>query len=78
METKNEKFADGLSTRCKNGLIGCFGDGDIINKPQRITAGRDKLTLARNIGPKSLREVADILHILHYIENRDKWLESIP
>ena len=71
-------FKDTLSTRCKNGLIGCVGDGDIINQPQRITAGRDKLTLARNIGPKSLREIADILHILLYIEDYEKWLESIP
>ena len=69
-----KKFKDMLSTRCKNGLIGCFGDGDIINQPQRIAAGRDKLTLARNIGPKSLREIAEILHKFHYIEDYDKWL----
>ena len=57
MDSKNKDFAKKLSARCKNGLIGCFGDSDIINQPERIAAGRDKLALARNIGAKSLREI---------------------
>jgi hypothetical protein len=55
---RNKRFANSLSTRAKNGLTGCFGDSDIIYQPERIAAGRDKLTLARNIGAKSLREIA--------------------
>ena len=46
----DKKFADSLSTRSKNGLTGAFGDKDIIYQPERIAAGRDRLTLARNIG----------------------------
>jgi hypothetical protein len=49
-------FKDMLSTRSKNGLVGCFGDSDIIYQPERIAAGRDKLTLARNIGVVGLME----------------------
>jgi hypothetical protein len=67
-----ETFKYMLTTRVKNGLIGCFGDGDIINQPEGIAAGREKLTLARNIGPKSLREIAEILHKFHYIDDVDK------
>jgi hypothetical protein len=54
----DKTFADMLSTRSKNGLVGCLGDRDIINQPERIAAGRDKLTRARNIGSKSLKEIA--------------------
>jgi len=46
----DKKFADSLSTRSKNGLAGAFGGPDIIYQPERIAAGRDRLTLARNIG----------------------------
>ena len=63
-----------LSTRSKNGLIGCFGDGDIINQPESIVAGRDRLTRARNIGPKSLKEIALLLHDFGYIDDVEKWL----
>jgi hypothetical protein len=58
-----ETFKDMLTTRVKNGLIGCFGDGDIINQPERIAAGREKLTLARNIGSVSLREISGLLYL---------------
>ena len=72
----NKKFADSLSTRCKNGLIGCFGDGGIVCQPERIAAGRDKLTLARNIGPKSLKEIALLLYDFCYIDDFEQWLRS--
>ena len=72
-----KSFADSLSTRCKNGLVGCFGDGDIINQPERIAAGRDKLKLARSIGPKSLKEIAWALFEFRYIDNPEMWLEII-
>jgi hypothetical protein len=67
-------FADMLSTRSKNGLIGCFGDGDIIYQPERIAAGRERLTLARNIGLKSLREIALALYGFCYIDEPNKWI----
>ena len=68
----NKKFANSLSTRCKNGLIGCFGDGDIIYQPERIAAGMDRLTLARNIGRKSLKEIALLLYELGFIDDIEK------
>ena len=73
----NKTFAGELTTRCKNGLIGCFGDRDIIYLPGRIAAGRDKLTLARSIGPKSLREIAGALHKFGYIDDIRCWLGNI-
>jgi hypothetical protein len=73
----NKTFSDMLSTRSINGLIGCFGDGDIINQPERIAAGRDRLTLARNIGPKSLREIALALNEFSYIDDIEKWLRGL-
>ena len=72
----NKKFKDMLSTRSKNGLIGCFGDRDIICQPEKIAAGRDRLTLARNIGPKSLQEIAFKLIRFGYIDDIDKWLRG--
>ena len=63
-------FKDMLSTRSKNGLTGAFGDPNIIYQPDRIAAGRDKLTLARNIGPKSLQEIAEALYLFEYIEKK--------
>ena len=73
---KNKLFADGFSTRIKNGLIGCFGDTDIIYQPEKIAEGRDKLTLARNIGSKSLKEIALLIYKFCYIDDIDKWTES--
>ena len=69
-------FKDSLSTRSRNGLIGRFGYSDIIYQPEKIAAGRDKLKLARNIGPKSLREIAEALYKLGYIEDIEYWIRS--
>ena len=78
MKTDNgsKSFADCLSTRCKNGLTGCFGDRDIICQPERVAAGRNRLTRARNIGPKSLREIAFFLFEFGYIDDIGKWLDN--
>ena len=73
---KNKSFADSLSTRGKNGLIGCFGNGDIINQPERIAAGRDRLTLARNIGAVSLEEIASNLYKYGFINDINNWLKG--
>ena len=56
--------------------MGCFGDGDIINQPERIAAGRDKLKRARNIGKKSLQEIALALYKFDYIDDIDKLLRG--
>ena len=71
-----KNFKDMLSTRSKNGLTGAFGDPDIIYQPERIAAGRDRLTLARNIGAKSLQEIALLLYEFGYIDDVEMWLGS--
>ena len=77
MKTQNKKFAGELSTRCKNGLIGCFGYRDIIHLPGRIArAGVGKLLLARNIGVGGLQEIAEALYKHGYIDDSGKWLEG--
>ena len=77
MNTKyKNSFASALSTRCRNGLIGCYGDRDITNTPEKIAAGRDRLTLARNIGAKGLQEIARALCRLGYIDDVEEWLGS--
>ena len=73
---KNKSFADSLSTRGKNGLIGCLEDADIIYQPEKVSEGRAKLTLARNIGVKFLKEIAFALHKFGCIDDIDKWTES--
>ena len=60
----------------KNDLTGAFGDPDIINQPERIAAGRDKLTRARNIGAVSLGEIASNLYKYGFINNIDEWLKG--
>ena len=72
----NKKFAAGLSARAKNGLIGCYGDRDIIYQPEKTVAGRDRLTLARNIGAKSLHEIAFLLCKYGFIDNIEKWFHA--
>ena len=69
-------FPRGKSTRNKNGFIGCFGDRDIINHPERIVAGRDRLTLARNIGAVSLGEIASNLYKYGFINDINNWLKG--
>ena len=69
---KNKSFADSLSTHGKNGLIGCLEDADIIYQPEKVAEGRAKLTLARNIGVKSLKEIA-----LRFDVNQDEALLQI-
>ena len=75
-QNKNSPFGSALSTRCKNGLIGCYGDRDITNTPEKIAAGRGRLTLARNIGAKGLQEIARALNKLGYIEDIKMWLQG--
>jgi hypothetical protein len=68
-------FKDSLSTRAKWGLRGCLGP-EALNNPEIIAAGRERLTRARNIGSKSLKEIALLLYEFGYIDDIDEWLES--
>ena len=53
-----------------------LGGSQIINTPEKIAAGRGKLTLARNIGVKGLQEIARALNKLGYIEDIKMWLQG--
>ena len=68
-------FKDSLSTRAKWGLRGCFGPESLDN-PEIVVAGRERLTRARNIGPKSLQEIAFLLCKFGHIDDVEKWLGS--
>jgi hypothetical protein len=77
MKKNNEKisFVDSLSTRSKNGIARCFGR-DALDTPEVIAAGRGRLALARNIGIKSLQEIASLLSKYGYIDNIDEWISE--
>ena len=55
---------------------GAFGDPNIIYQPEKIAVEMDRLTLARNIGPKPLKEIALLLYDFYFIDDVQKWLES--
>ena len=73
---KMKTFAEMLSTRAKNGLAGAFGGPDILYHPERIAAGRERLTLARNIGAVPLGEIASNLYKYGFINDIDNWLRG--
>ena len=63
-----------LSTRPKNALTNYFRNENILDNPQKI-AGLDRVKLAKikNLGRKSLKEIAFALHAIGYIEDMDSW-----
>ena len=75
MET-DKTFAEDLSDWTKAGLIRLYGK-DILNKPEIIAAlGMPCLKDAIGLGPKSLREIAEVLFGLGYIDDPDQWLNT--
>ena len=75
METNNtnKDFINSLSTRSKFGLARCFGS--IPNDPAIIAeAGIKKLEMTVQLGPKSFREIAELLYKFGYIDDPDQWL----
>ena len=70
-------FAAELSPLCRNGLAGCFGCREVLSHPKVIAeAGKAKLELARNLGNKSLRNIAEALYRFGYFDDIEKWLGS--
>lgn len=66
-----------LSVRSQKALISYFKTEDILNNPQKIAnLGRVKFPRIRNLGRKSIKEIAFALHDLGYIENIDVWLNQ--
>ena len=68
-------FKDCLSTRSINALARCLGR-DALDHPEVIVAGRARLYRAVGLGPKSLRETAELLYEFGYIDDVEKWLEG--
>jgi hypothetical protein len=72
----NKKFADEISNWSKEGLSRLFGN-DILDKPEVIAdIGMAGLKLAIGLGPKSLREIAEALYELGYINEISDWLDG--
>jgi len=63
-----------LSTRPKNALTNYFRNENILDNPQKIAGlGRVKLAKIKNLGRKSVNEIAFALHAIGYIEDMDSW-----
>ena len=68
-------FADTISTRSKFGLRRCFGR-DMLNHPEEIAlAGGTRFKLVVQVGPKSVREIAEGLFKCGYIDCPKKWID---
>lgn len=65
-------FKESLSTRCKNGLLRCFGP-DSLDNPMIIISGWERLKLTNQIGPKSLQEIASLLSKFECKDNNEYW-----
>jgi hypothetical protein len=65
-----------FSRRIQNALESYFVGSDILGNPQKIVAaGRDGIERIKNIGKKSIREIALALYELGYIKHPNEWLK---
>lgn len=66
-----------LSFRSQNGIKNHFKNKNILMNPKKIVeiGGRDLLK-TRNIGLKTIREIASALHNLGYISDVNNWLNK--
>jgi hypothetical protein len=66
-----------LSCRAQNALVGHFNDEAILENPQKISEiGRDELVRIKNIGTKSMRELASAMNSLGFVECEESWLSK--
>jgi hypothetical protein len=73
---KNTSFKDELSSWSKDGLSRIFGS-EILDIPEVIAGlGTESLKMAIGLGPKSLHEIALVLHRFGYIDDPVRWLEG--
>lgn len=68
-----------LSFRSQNGLRDYFKSESILRNPKKIaeTGGRELLKI-RNVGAKTIKEIASALHNLGYIKDVNSWLNNPP
>ena len=65
-----------LSIRTQKILNKCFAKQNILENPERIASlGKANLLQMKNIGKKTIEELAVALQTLGFIKNADKWLE---
>jgi len=65
-----------LSKRVQSALTEYFGSEDILGNPQMIAdMGVSKILRIKNIGRKSLKEIAIALHAAGCIERTGKWFK---
>lgn len=58
----------------KNALTNYFRNENIGDNPQKIAGlGRVKLAKIKNLGRKSVKEIAFAVHAIGYIEDMDSW-----
>jgi predicted DNA-binding protein YlxM (UPF0122 family) len=66
-----------LSNRSRNALVGHFNGEAILGNPKKISEiGGDELVRIKNIGQKSMRELASALNSLGFIKCENSWLLS--
>jgi hypothetical protein len=65
-----------LSNRSRNALVGHFNDETILENPKKISEIGDELVRIKNIGQKSMRELASALNSLGIIKCENSWLLS--
>ncbi|MEA3415166.1 MAG: hypothetical protein U9R02_03270 [Thermodesulfobacteriota bacterium] len=59
-----------LSTRPKNALTNYFRNENILDNPQKIAGlGRVKLAKIKNLGRRSVKEIAFALHAIGYMDS---------
>lgn len=64
-----------LSNRTKNALNIYFKDESIMENPQKIVdLGQEEIRRIKNIGEKSIRELAAVLRALGFIKGGATWL----
>lgn len=64
-----------LSNRTQNALTLYFNNENIMEKPQKIVdLGQEEIRRIKNIGEKSMRELAAVLRALGFIKGDDTWL----
>jgi len=82
MKDKKENFDSwpplkkACSRRVQNALESYFVNENILENHEKLAAaGRYKIESIRNIGKKSIKEIAFVLYELGYIEDPDEWLK---
>ena len=68
-------FEQALSTKTKNALLRHFKDRSIFATPEKfVQMGKDAILSIQNIGRRDIKEIAQALYQLGYIDYDDPWM----